>query len=309
MHRPLPLNLALFGQAAESAPPPSGQSAQPGESAQPGLPDQPATPDQGPEPARTQRAQAQDARKSFDQLIQGEYKEEYQRRLKAQLDRRFKAYEERKRAQDQLLSTLARRYGLPGEDPQTLARALGEQRRTQEKPRGADAPAPGEQPDPVQSRAQNGTAGEPAPDQADNRGEAAQGAGPDPQALAQLRAQGIYRDWQRQAAAARQVYPGLDLAREMTHPRFRQLMRAGLGVREAYEVVHRDQVLGGAMAYAARAMARKVGNALAAQGARPRESGAGDNPASRPARPEEFTDQQVLEVARQARKGRRITLN
>ena len=52
-----------------------------------------------------------------------------------------------------------------------------------------------------------------------------------------------------------------------------------------------------------------MGNALAAQGARPRESGAGDNPASRPARPEEFTDQQVLEVARQARKGRRITLN
>ena len=85
--------------------------------------------------------------------------------------------------------------------------------------------------------------------------------------------------------------------------------RQGLGVREAYEVVHRDQVLGGAMAYAARAMARKVGNALAAQGARPRESGAGDSPASRPARPEEFTDQQVLEVARQARKGRRITLN
>ena len=317
-HRPL--NLALFGQEGGGAPDASGQ------------PEKPVQPEPSEQPAHTHGAQAQDARKRFDQLIQGEYKQEYQRRLKAQLDRRFRAYEQRKRAQDQLLSTLARRYGLEGESPQDLARALGremdkpkaresgrgpEQRPSQaadltkspdregekapEEPRGADAPQPGE----AQAQAPAQGAGA----QGGEEGQADKAAGLSPQALAQLRARSIYQDWQRQAAAARQVYPGLDLGREMAIPRFRQLMRAGAGVREAYEVVHRDQVLGGAMAYAARTMARKVGNALAAQAARPPESGAGQSPATRPVRPEELTDQQVLEVARQARKGRRIPLN
>ena len=79
-----------------------------------------------------------------------------------------------------------------------------------------------------------------------------------------------YEIWKAQAQEAKNLYPGLDMARELQNPQFAHLLKSGVDVRTAFEVVHRDQILPAAMQAAARAVERKLTAAMA--GARPPES-------------------------------------
>ena len=86
------------------------------------------------------------------------------------------------------------------------------------------------------------------------------------------------RDWgevHSQAEEARALYPDLDLMAELGNPEFDRLAAAGVPVRTAYEVVHREEILGGAMAYAVRETTRKLSGAVMSGSARPQESGMG----------------------------------
>lgn len=72
---------------------------------------------------------------------------------------------------------------------------------------------------------------------------------------------------------ARQVqalYPGFSMEKEMGNPQFAQLVRNGVDLRTAFEVVHRDQILPAAMRAAAKAVERKLTASVSA--ARPAES-------------------------------------
>lgn len=80
----------------------------------------------------------------------------------------------------------------------------------------------------------------------------------------------VVRRWSQQAQEAKNLYPGLDMARELQNPQFAHLLKSGVDVRTAFEVVHRDQILPAAMQAAARAVERKLTAAMA--GARPPES-------------------------------------
>ena len=120
------------------------------------------------------------------------------------------------------------------------------------------------------------------------------------------RAPDILRGWAIQAREARALYPGLDLAVEAGEPRFLQLLGAGVDVRTAYEVVHRDEILSGAMQYAARQAARKTAEDIRARGARPLENGATGSAGSAPGRLHvRDMDRAQAEIAKAAHRVRR----
>lgn len=84
------------------------------------------------------------------------------------------------------------------------------------------------------------------------------------------RVEAVVRQWSQQAQEAKNLYPGLDMSRELQNPRFAHLLKSGVDVRTAFEVVHRDQILPAAMHAAARAVEKKLTAAMAE--ARPQES-------------------------------------
>lgn len=93
-------------------------------------------------------------------------------------------------------------------------------------------------------------------------------------------AQRTYNGWLDAAEKAKAVYPNLDLKTEVQNPEFVQLLQAGVPVRAAYEVVHRDAILSGAMQYAQNNAAEKLANSVASGQARPTEGGMAQTPSA-----------------------------
>lgn len=131
----------------------------------------------------------------------------------------------------------------------------------------------------------NETAGEPA---AEERETAAQQPEPAPeQSREQVPDEAALADeicarWQRQAEAAREFFPGLDLGREMENPRFQNLLLGGAEVEDAYFVTHRAEILPALMSYTARTVEEKLAGALRTGVERPGENGAGGQSAAAP---------------------------
>lgn len=83
----------------------------------------------------------------------------------------------------------------------------------------------------------------------------------------------IYGQWMKQAEATKSVYPSFDLRAEIQNPQFLQLLNSNIDVRTAYEVVHKDDIIAGAMQFTANKVEEKVVNRIKANGARPSENG------------------------------------
>ena len=88
-------------------------------------------------------------------------------------------------------------------------------------------------------------------------------------AFAQSKVQG----WFRQGEELKTDYPGFDLAQEAADPRFLSLLKAGIPVRHAYEVVHMDQIKATVAQRQARTTEKQVVDGIRAKGARPAEVG------------------------------------
>lgn len=90
---------------------------------------------------------------------------------------------------------------------------------------------------------------------------------PPPPTAGALLAQRQLRAWNEQAEQVKARYPDFDLGREAQDRTFRSMLRAGVPVRQAFEVVHMDEL---------RAAAERAVTAnIKAKGARPQENGAG----------------------------------
>ena len=79
--------------------------------------------------------------------------------------------------------------------------------------------------------------------------------------------------WQAEAQEVQAIYPGFDLDAEMGNPTFQRMVSAGASVRNAYEVLHLDEIKANTAAYTAQQTERKVSENIRARGARPAENG------------------------------------
>jgi hypothetical protein len=118
-----------------------------------------------------------------------------------------------------------------------------------------------------------------------------------------------FQKHQQQAEAARQFYPNLDLLKEMENPMFTRLLANDVDVQTAYEVVHRNEVMGGMMGFAAHKAATALSNSIQANAARPSENGLGRQSAANVTRildPRQLTREQRKELRRQVHAGKKI---
>lgn len=87
------------------------------------------------------------------------------------------------------------------------------------------------------------------------------------------RAARVYAGWERESELLKNEYPDFDLRSEAKNPRFVRLIRAGAGIKEAYEVIHRDSLLSERLKNAVIAEVTKRWNEIEERKSRPDENG------------------------------------
>ena len=83
----------------------------------------------------------------------------------------------------------------------------------------------------------------------------------------------IYGAWMEQGEQLKQLFPSFDMAAEMKNPAFARLIRAGVDVNSAYQVLHGKEILPAAMEYAAKTVERRMAQAMRGSAMRPGENG------------------------------------
>ncbi|MBR2478922.1 MAG: hypothetical protein IKB47_00775 [Clostridia bacterium] len=118
----------------------------------------------------------------------------------------------------------------------------------------------------------------------------------------------IYAQWMEQADSAKQVYPSFDLRAEMQNPKFVDLLRSNIDVRTAYEVIHKDDIIAGAMQFTAKKVEQNITNKIIANGARPSENGNSSQGASvTKSDVSALTKADRAEIARRVARGEKIS--
>ena len=127
------------------------------------------------------------------------------------------------------------------------------------------------------------------------------------------------REWQdieAQGEALKEMYPSFDLDNEMLNAEFGKSLAffksSGMypdPVRRAYELVHRDEIMGGAMQYAVQQTQQKISNSIQSGMARPQENGTSQVAAGAPTTldPSKLSKEQIEDIKRRAARGERIT--
>lgn len=117
-----------------------------------------------------------------------------------------------------------------------------------------------------------------------------------------------YAKWMEQARQAQAVYPNLDIRAEINNQQFADLLKAGIDVKTAYEVIHKDELIPQAMRIAADKAASNITTKIIANGQRPMENGSGGKAtAVTKSDVKALTKADRDEIARRVAKGERIT--
>lgn len=200
-----------------------------------------------------------DKQKLFEEMIKGEYKEEFDARTQRILNKRFgevKQLQERQESLSPILDTLARKYGVDAQDIEALSKAIEEDASFYEE----EALKKGMTVDQLKEirrlERENAKLSQ-AREEAERR----------------QNADNIYKKWMQESEIAKQTYPNFDFKAETQNKNFNDLLKNGIDVKTAYEVVHKDEIIGGAMQYTAQQIRQKTVDNIKARGSRPVENG------------------------------------
>lgn len=126
----------------------------------------------------------------------------------------------------------------------------------------------------------------------------------------QQAAQQQLRKWYSESEQVKSLYPSFDLSAEVKNPEFLSMLRAGVPVQHAYEVIHMAQIKAGVAQMTAKATEKQVVAGIRAKGARPAENGTAAQSAAFTVKddPSKWTRKDRAEVARRVARGETITL-
>ena len=125
--------------------------------------------------------------------------------------------------------------------------------------------------------------------------------------LRQANAKAILANLRQQEAEARELYPKLSLKEEVKNPQFLELLKCGIDVRSAFEVIHKDEIITASMEYAAREVERLMTNKLLSEGKRPAENGGHHGPALTKTDVRSMTRGERKDIIRRVRMGEKIS--
>lgn len=113
----------------------------------------------------------------------------------------------------------------------------------------------------------------------------------------------------QQEQEMKKLYPTFDLQAELQNPAFVRLTAPGVGVdvRTAYEVLHREEMRGAEMQFAAQKSAQRISASVQANGRRPAENGVnGSVGALNKSDPTMLSKEDRAEIKRRVRNGEKI---
>lgn len=241
------------------------------------------------------QSQTPDRNAEFEKMIKGDYKEAYDKRVQDTIQKRLKNHketEDRLTAMNPLLDILSAKYGVEASNTEGLIKALEADDDFFEKAALEQNTDPKAYRQLIKLQAENA--------RLKNQNE---------QKVQEEQRNQQYAIWEQQAAEAKNLYPNLDLNVESENPQFRKLLFAGVDVGTAYMVIHKDDVLAGAMHHTAKTVEQKLANKIAAGNSRPAENGtSGQSAAIIKTDPSKWTRADREEVRRRAARGEKIYL-
>ena len=200
-----------------------------------------------------------DLNAEFEKLIKGQYKDQYDARVQDTIQKRLKGSKEtvdKYNALTPTLELLAKKYGVDAADIDALNKAIQDDDSYFEEEALEKGMSVQQLKEFKKIERDNAELRKQMQDQQN-----------------QQNANKLVASWMNQAEDAKKVYPSLDLNAEMQNPRFLDLLRSNIDVRTAYEVVHKDDIIRGAMQFTAQTVESKISKKIAANGARPAENG------------------------------------
>lgn len=113
--------------------------------------------------------------------------------------------------------------------------------------------------------------------------------------------------WMQEGESLKTVYKGFDLQREVQNPQFLSMLKAGVPVKNAYEVIHMDDIMAGVQRMTATATEKQVTDNIRAKGQRPQENGTSSQSAFTVKDDvRKLTKADRAEIARRAARGEQI---
>lgn len=234
----------------------------------------------------------EEKRKAYDELINGEYKEFYTRDTQNLINRRFKETKnlEKQVADSQpVIDMLMQRYGV--QDTKALQDAL-ESDSAYWQEAADEAGMSVSQYMEFQKLQRENRALLQAQEDAVNQEKANQ-------QLAQ---------WTMEAQQLKQSYPQFDLEVEAQNPDFVRLLQSGTPMEHAYKVIHLNEILSNERTTTAAFTEKQVMDNVRARGSRPSEAGLNSNNGiTYKSDVSKFSKQDVLEIAKRAKRGEKIS--
>lgn len=201
----------------------------------------------------------EEKRRAFRDLVNGEYKDIFTEETQRVIDRRFretKNLEEQVQRSQPILDMLMQRYKIADGDPAKLQAAI-------------------ENDDAYWSEAaeEAGLSVEQYKQFQRLQRENAALLNAQRQQRSQQAAQQQLQRWYSEAEQVKGLYPSFDLNAEVKNPQFLSMLKAGVPVQHAYEVVHMDEIKAGVAQLTAQATEKQVVDGIRAKGTRPQENG------------------------------------
>lgn len=209
--------------------------------------------------AEVQDTAVADLDAEFEALIKGKYKAQYDARTQDTIQKRLKNSKEtvdKYNALSPTLEMLGKKYGVDAGDIEALNKAIQEDDSYYEE-----------------EALEKGISVQQLKEIRKMERENAALKAQMEEAQRQENGKKLYATWMQQAEEAKQIYPSFDIQTEMANPKFVDLLRSNIDVRTAYEVLHKDDIIRGAMQFTAQTMESKIAKKIASNGARPSENG------------------------------------
>ena len=210
-----------------------------------------------------QTTEQPDLNAEFEQLIKGKFKDQYDARMQDTIRNRLKGKDsqiteltEKQDAVTPILEMLGKKYGVDAKDIEALNKAILDDDSYFEE-----------------EALQRGISVQQLKEIRKMERENADLRKQMQEQKTKENADKLYVQWLQQEQETKKVYPSFDMKAEMQNPEFVNLLRSNVNVRTAYEVLHKDDIISGAMQFTAKTVESKIAKKIAAQGARPAENG------------------------------------
>lgn len=230
----------------------------------------------------------------FDELIKGEFKGEYEKKIKENLSRRFKETDSLKRRlgeAEKIAQLLADKYGLTNTDIDEIKKAVDAddgyiKQEAEKRGMSVDDLKYMKKLESENARLKRASFENERNTQIKNK----------------MRA--LYTESEQTA----KEYPDFDLNRESENPKFVALLKSGVDVKTAYEVVHHNDIMSKLVNDTARETQRRTAESMRSVKSRPVENGSNDlSAAILKSDVSKLTPEQRAEIAKRVARGESIT--